>query len=132
VIKGLLKQCQNYNITAAWKDLVGWASNSDYFLEWSEGDASILKRKLEFHEGSPRETASEAHRLATSPFQQTDEPGWITPDSRVTTLVGSDILLEPERGTWLENSATKDVAESSFSSSLWLKDVETAEYSDLI
>lgn len=52
----------------------------DRLLEWSKRDAAALKRKLEFHEGTPREIAAEAQKLAKNPYAALANSGWITPE----------------------------------------------------
>ncbi len=66
VVKGLLRQqnCSEFKIFAVWKDLIGAAPNSDRLLEWPKEAAMALKRRLEFHEGTPREVATDAQGLA--------------------------------------------------------------------
>lgn len=82
VIKGLLKQIQpEFNVAKAWRDLVGRAPNRDRQLVWSEKDAIILKRKLEFHEGTPQDIAREARKLARSPYGHALQM-WIDADSK--------------------------------------------------
>jgi len=68
VIKGLLKQVHNgFDIARAWNKIL--RNNPDYerFLEWLEPELTVLRRKLEFHEGTPHELAAEAFRLAKGP-----------------------------------------------------------------
>jgi len=78
VIKGLLKQCQkNFNVAQAWKEIVRRDPTGDRWLEWSPKDAMLLKRKLEFHDGTPRELATEARRLAKPPYVALENSSWI-------------------------------------------------------
>ncbi|KAG4438786.1 hypothetical protein IFR05_005719 [Cadophora sp. M221] len=69
VVKGLLRQQKRYDfkIFEIWKELMGNSSNCDRLLEWSETTAASLKHKLEFNEGSARDVALEAQRLALFP-----------------------------------------------------------------
>jgi hypothetical protein len=77
VIKGLLKQFQkNFNVAQAWKEIVRHEPFGDRLLEWSKEDAVLLKRKLEFHKGTPRELAAEARRLAKAPYGVVDHSNW--------------------------------------------------------
>jgi hypothetical protein len=95
VIKGLLKQFStNFNISASWKDLVGWEPNSDRSLHWSDENAAILKRKLEFHQGRPDQLALEARRLEESFCQEDDGGKWMKEDSRVATLASPTVLMD--------------------------------------
>jgi hypothetical protein len=63
VIRGLLKQPDpDFNVNEAWRALVD--PEKDLLLEWSREDAALLKDKLEFRKGTPRELALEARSLA--------------------------------------------------------------------
>lgn len=87
MIRGLLKQChKHFNIAGAWKALLGCKDpNGDRLLEWSKADATMLKRKLEFHEGTPRELATEAYRLAINPSAAAANPLGISIEPRPVT-----------------------------------------------
>lgn len=60
--------------------------NSDRFLEWSDENAALLKRKLEFHKGTPHELADEAQRLEKGFGHESGGVGWVSSDSKVMTL----------------------------------------------
>ena len=99
-IKGLLKQVSaNFNVSAAWKNLVGWEPNSDRSLEWSDENAAILRRKLEFHQGTPEQLAHEARRLEKTFRHEDVAVDWTMADSRVATST-SPALADPRMKTW--------------------------------
>jgi hypothetical protein len=60
VIKGLLKQFRsNFNIAKAWKEVIGPGGQNpkpacDRLLEWPNGDATLLKRQLEYPKAPQR------------------------------------------------------------------------------
>jgi len=118
----LLRQCQDFNIDAAWKGLIGSAPSSDRLLEWSKEDAVSLKYKLELHKGTPQELAVEVLMLAKSPHTAMKHPGWTTSET------DGVILMEPfpSRG-WMENSAL-GLQLSPFSASTEQADNEMSNY----
>jgi hypothetical protein len=71
VIKGLLKQpYPEFNVNEAWRALVD--PEEDPLLEWSRENAALLKDKLEFRKGTPRELALEARGLAKPAYRNAD------------------------------------------------------------
>jgi hypothetical protein len=91
-----LKQfSENFNISAAWKDLVGWGPNSDRLLQWSEENAAILKQKLEFRLGNPEQLAYEARRLEKSFRPEDSGEGWSVGDLRIGSSVSPALLTSP-------------------------------------
>lgn len=113
-IKGLLKQVStNFNVSAAWKNLVGWEPNSDRSLEWSDENAAILKRKLEFREGTPEQLAHEARRLEKSFRQEDIAVDWTMADSRVATST-SPALVDLRMKTWPKLEPNGSVAPVSY------------------
>jgi hypothetical protein len=65
-VKGLLKQIyHDFNISPHWKELTGRDLNSDQSLEWLERDVVLLKKKLQYHEGTAKAIAVEAYELAS-------------------------------------------------------------------
>lgn len=100
VVKGLLKQVYcDFNILEAWAAL-GNGLPAEESLEWSEADAQILKRKLEYHEGTPENLGREAQALSSG-NRQVEESMWTKLDSRVATLTSPLDLSEMEKGSWL-------------------------------
>jgi hypothetical protein len=111
-VKGLLKQFSpDFNVAEAWKALVGTTPNSDRSLEWSKDAAKTLKRKLEFHEGSAMEIATEARMLASDFHGEIDNMVWVSADSRVTSPIE---FGDTEKGGWRNTSSTTMSQGSSF------------------
>ncbi|TAQ91539.1 hypothetical protein B7494_g174 [Chlorociboria aeruginascens] len=104
VVKGLLKQFQGFDVSKAWKDIVGRAPRSDRLLEWSKEDAAMLQGKLEAHQGTPQQLAAEARRLAIQSPQQLQDSAWSDGDSRAATLA-SVMLVDGARNAWLQPSS---------------------------
>jgi len=101
-VKGLLKQFSpNFNVAEAWKVLCA-TSNADRSLEWSKDDAKTLKRKLEFHEGSAIEIATEARILASKFYGEIDGMAWTSADS----LAPATDFGDNEKGGWRNTSST--------------------------
>ncbi|KAG4417699.1 hypothetical protein IFR04_009138 [Cadophora malorum] len=119
VIKGLLRQQKrdDFKIYEIWKELMGASPNSDRLIEWSEAASASLKRKLEFNEGSAREVATEAQRMALFPNPSLGQVAWTSDDSRVTTLVTPMVLeigVEPwQEHTEAQGSRMLEAAEAS-------------------
>ena len=114
-MKGLLKQFSpDFNVAEAWKALVGTTPNSDRSLEWSKDNAKTLKQKLEFHEGSAMEIATEARMLALNFNDEIDSMAWTNADSRVTTLASPVEFGDIEKGGWRNTSSTMMSQGSSF------------------
>lgn len=112
VVKGLLKQFSpDFKVGEAWKALVGSTPNSDRSLEWSKDNAKILKQKLEFHEGSAVEIATEARMLASNFNVEIDSMGWTNPVSRVPNLASP---IDFEKGDWRNTSPAMMSQGSSF------------------
>jgi hypothetical protein len=66
VVKGLLKQVYaDFNIVAAWKELIGQSPTGDRLMEWSRHHAATLKQRLEFHDGSVENITAQTLKLAT-------------------------------------------------------------------
>jgi len=99
VVKGLLKQCHynKFNIAEAWNELVGQVPSRDRHISWSVKDAEVLKRKLEFHEGTPQELAKEARMLAVTPYAPALQL-WIDADSKSTVSIDPALLKKTRRG----------------------------------
>ncbi|TVY88833.1 hypothetical protein LAWI1_G003905 [Lachnellula willkommii] len=97
-----------------WDALVGSTPNSDRSLEWSKDNAKILKQKLEFHEGSAVEIATEARMLASNFNVEIDSMGWTNPASRVPTLASPIDFGDTEKGGWRHTSPTMMSQGSSF------------------
>ena len=116
VVKGLLKQFSpDFKVGEAWKALVGSTPNSDRSLEWSKDNAKILKQKLEFHEGSATEIATEARMLASNFNIEIDSMAWTTnPDSRFPTIASPIEFGDTEKGGWRSTSSTMMSQGSSF------------------
>jgi hypothetical protein len=84
VIKGLLKQTDpQFNTLQVWDALVDPAM--DQHLQWSREDAAVLKEKLEFRKGTPRELAFEARSRAREPDRDAVEPPFWNESKSVTT-----------------------------------------------
>jgi len=119
VIKGLLRQQKrdDFKIYEIWKELMGASPNSDRLIEWSEAASASLKRKLEFNEGSAREVATEAQRMALFPNPSLGQVAWTSDDSSVTTLVTPMVLeigVEPwQEHTEAQGSRMLEAAEAS-------------------
>lgn len=65
VVKGLLKQIYpDFNVAAAWKEIISPESNGDRLLSWSRKNAGRLIDKLQFHRGTATDVVAEAQRLA--------------------------------------------------------------------
>jgi hypothetical protein len=103
VVKGLLKQVYaNFNIAAAWKELIGQSPNGDRLIEWSRHHAATLKQRLEFHDGSVEDITALALKLATKASLESSHIPWTSIDSRVTILTSPIGLLGFELGNWTE------------------------------
>jgi hypothetical protein len=106
VIKGLLKQpYPEFNVLEAWRALVD--PEMDSLLEWSREDAAVLKDKLEFRKGTPRDLAFEARSLARPAGRnvntEMDEPAW-NEGSPMTSQVMSRSASAVGK-TWPEHSS---------------------------
>ncbi|TVY49581.1 hypothetical protein LOCC1_G000523 [Lachnellula occidentalis] len=118
VVKGLLRQFSpDFKVSEAWKALVGSTPNSDRSLEWSKDNAKILKQKLEFHEGSAMEIATEARMLASNFNVEMISMAWTIPDSRVPTLASPIEFGDTEKGGWQNIAYTMMSQGSSFQES---------------
>ena len=97
VVRGLLKQCRpKFNVAKAWDELGGRAPNRDRQLIWSTKDAEALKRKLEFHEGTPQELAREAKKLAVMPYAPALQV-WIDAEAKSTPSIDPALLKQTQR-----------------------------------
>ena len=97
VVKGLLKQCQReFNIAKAWKELIGRAPNRDRQMTWSVKDAAVLKRKLEFHEGTPEELAKEGKKLAIVQFAPALQV-WLDADLKTIAAIDPALLKQTQK-----------------------------------
>jgi hypothetical protein len=107
VVKGLLKQIyEDFNVAAAWKELISRDANGDRLLTWSKENATLLKIKLQFHEGAATDVAAEAQQLALNRSPRHVTPTWSPSDSRVPTLT-SPVMVPFGLSTWAEEpSAT--------------------------
>ena len=96
---------------------MGASPNSDRLIEGSEAASASLKRKLEFNEGSAREVATEAQRMALFPNPSLGQVAWTSDDSSVTTLVTPMVLeigVEPwQEHTEAQGSRMLEAAEAS-------------------
>ncbi|TGO40857.1 hypothetical protein BHYA_0030g00230 [Botrytis hyacinthi] len=93
VIKGLLKQPREWDILTAWNKIVG---HNDKSFTWSDNDALMLQRKLEYREGTPHSLAEEARRLAKRSPHNSVPQTWPLCESRAARLT-RDLLNEPPR-----------------------------------
>ncbi|KAH7356595.1 hypothetical protein BKA65DRAFT_210420 [Rhexocercosporidium sp. MPI-PUGE-AT-0058] len=105
VVKGLLRQHKrdDFKIFEIWKELMGASPNSERLVGWSESTAASLKRKLEFNEGSAREIATEAQRLALFQNPSLGHVAWTSGDSRVITLA-TPMVFEVGAEQWQQQS----------------------------
>ncbi|ESZ92366.1 hypothetical protein SBOR_7250 [Sclerotinia borealis F-4128] len=95
VIKGLLKQPREWDISHAWKALVG---HNDRLYTWLDDDAIILQRKLEYREDTPQNLAEEARRLAKRSSHNAVPQTWSLSESQAVRLA-QVMLAEPLRKT---------------------------------
>jgi len=103
VVKGLLKQVYaNFNIAAAWKELIGQPPNRDRLIEWSRHNAATLKHRLEFHDGSVEDIAAQALKLATKASLESSHIPWASTGSRETILTSPIGLLGFDLENWTE------------------------------
>ncbi|KAF7882699.1 uncharacterized protein EAF02_006062 [Botrytis sinoallii] len=93
VIKGLLKQPREWDILTAWNTIVGHNENS---CTWSDDNALMLQRKLEYRDGTPQSLAEEARRLAKISPHNSVPQTWPLYESRAIRLT-RDLLTEPPR-----------------------------------
>lgn len=104
-MKGLLKQVYpDFDVASAWRTLIGGAPNGDRYLQWSKDEANNLRRKLEFHEGTPGAIAAEAQAIAAELVGDADNFAWTEVDSRVPTLTSPIDYAEIEKGSWGKDS----------------------------
>ena len=113
MIPGLLKQ-RDFNLFAAWKDI---APSNAGLLQWSTKDVQILKRRLEFQEGSPQELASLALSLATDGHTTTSQE-WIAPDVFGSSSSLPAMSLSQSGEIWPGPSASDQTQSASFSDML--------------
>ncbi|KAF5869577.1 putative homeobox and c2h2 transcription protein [Botrytis fragariae] len=83
VIKGLLKQPREWDVLTAWNTVVG---HNDESCTWSDNDALMLQRKLEYREGTPHSLAEEARRLAKISSHNSVPQTWPLNESRAARL----------------------------------------------
>lgn len=102
VIKGLLKQCQEFNIAAAWKKIMimAQAPGRTLHLKCSMENAEILKHKLEFNEGTPQGLAEEVFRVAVNTHSTTTDLRETRSRSWTKTLTSSSMEPGSGRRTW--------------------------------
>ncbi|THV47568.1 hypothetical protein BGAL_0302g00110 [Botrytis galanthina] len=93
VIKGLLKQPREWDVLTAWNTIAGHNERS---CTWSDNDALMLQRKLEYREGMPQSLAEEARRLAKRSPHNSVPQTWPLCESRAVRLT-RDMLTEPAR-----------------------------------
>lgn len=93
VIKWLLQQPREWNISTAWKALI---SDNNRLYTLSDDDAIVLQRKLEYREGTPQFLAEEARRLAKRLSRSIAPKTWPLVESHAARLA-RDILAEPLR-----------------------------------
>ncbi|TGO26565.1 hypothetical protein BPAE_0057g00410 [Botrytis paeoniae] len=93
VIKGLLKQSKEWDVLTAWNTIVGHNEKS---CTWSDNDALMLQRKLEYREGTPQSLAEEARRLAKRSSHNSVPQTWPLCESRAVRLT-RDLLIVPPR-----------------------------------
>jgi hypothetical protein len=107
VVKGLLKQIyQDFNVAAAWKELVSRDANGDRLLAWNRQNATLLRNRLQFHEGAATDVAAQAQQLAMNRTPRHANPIWSPSDSRVQTLT-SPVMVQFGLHTWAEESGEK-------------------------
>ncbi|KAM0167757.1 hypothetical protein ACHAQE_000146 [Botrytis cinerea] len=93
VIKGLLKQSKEWDVLTAWNTIVGHSEKS---CTWSDNDALMLQRKLEYREGAPQSLAEEARRLAKRSSHNFVPQTWPLCESHAARLA-RDLLIGPPR-----------------------------------
>ncbi|KAF7940709.1 uncharacterized protein EAE97_006895 [Botrytis byssoidea] len=110
VIKGLLKQPREWDVLTAWNTIVG---HNDKPCTWSDNDALMLQRKLEYREGTPQSLAEEARRLAKRSPHNSVPQTWPLCESRAVKLT-RDLLNEPPRTDPLSRHGSVFDGESSW------------------
>ncbi|TGO89502.1 hypothetical protein BPOR_0106g00100 [Botrytis porri] len=92
-IKGLLKQSGNWDVLTPWNTKVG---HNEKFYLWSDDDALVLQRKLEYHEGTPQSLVEEAARIAARYSHNSAPKVWPLHESNAVRRAG-DLLTKPLR-----------------------------------
>lgn len=80
-------------MSAAWRALVG---QNDRSHTWRDDDALVLRRKLEYREGTPQSLAEEARRLAKRSSHNVVPQTWPLSESHAARLA-RNMLSEPLR-----------------------------------